>query len=173
MNVMAGRWGKLYRDITPAELCMEEAIAELGVPYRFQFPGYLYGFRFFPDFLLPTLKLIIEVDDDSHNEKAKKIADAQRTEELNSLSWQVVRCTNKEALGDARKTLRRLLVDGGRHFPPQRLATLKDGLPQKVVKAYKKPTRGAIREQQRTRGRAAHPQTFETLQAVAAVRPSA
>lgn len=140
---MAGRAGKLYRDITPAEIKMEEAVAKLGVPYRIQFPYYLWGVRFFPDFLLPTLKLIIEVDDESHNERKKKEADAQRTQELNALGWTVVRCTNQEALDDADNILKGMLVQA-RKNPSKPICSLSQGLPQKVL-TRKKMTRGQLR----------------------------
>jgi len=142
-NPMAGRAGKLYRDITPAEIAMEEAVAKLGVPYRIQFPYYLWGVRFFPDFLLPTLKLIIEVDDKSHNEKAKKEADEQRTQELNTLGWTVVRCTNDEALADATGVLRNLLIQAGHTGKIHPLCSLAQGLPKKVLQ---KNTRGQKRQ---------------------------
>lgn len=143
---MAGRWGKLYRDSTPAELAMEEAIATLGVPYRNQFPGYLYGFRFFPDFLLPTLRLIIEVDDESHGKKDKKIADQQRTEELNALGYTVVRCTNKQALTAPMETLKSLLREAGQTALSKK-AGLREGLPQPAQR--KKLRRGEIRALQK------------------------
>lgn len=110
---MAGRWGKLYRDATPAELSMEEAVAALGVPYRCQFPYYLYGLRYFPDFLLPTLGLVIEVDDESHLRPNKVESDAVRTADLQAEGWTVVRCTNEEALADPHGTLRGLLRQAG------------------------------------------------------------
>lgn len=144
MNIMAGRWGKLYRDSTPAELAMECAIAELGVPYRNQFPGYLFGFRYFPDFLLPTLKVIVEVDDSSHNKKDKIIADDNRTSELNAMGWTVVRCTNQEALDDARAVLRRLLKSA-RIDLSHPVSSLELGLPPKADRQRKK-TLGEIRQ---------------------------
>lgn len=152
MNVMSARAGKLYRDITPAEICMEEAVAELGVPYRIQFPFYLWGVRYFPDFLLPTLKLIIEVDDESHNRAKKKEADDNRTAELNALGWTVVRCTNSEALTDARYFLRQMLKSAGFEVGCgsariKTVCSLKQGLPQKSARQGKM-TRGALRQLQ-------------------------
>lgn len=141
---MAGRAGKLYRDVTLAEIKMEEAVAKLGVPYRIQFPYYLWGVRFFPDFLLPTLKLIIEVDDESHNERKKKEADEQRTQELNALGWTVVRCTNQEALDDADNTLKGMLIQAQRN-PNKPICSLSQGLPQRVL-THKKMTRGQLRD---------------------------
>lgn len=92
------RWSRLSR-CTPAELALEDAVAALGVPYRVQFPGFLYGVRFFPDFLLPTLGVVIEVDDPSHNTAEKREADEERSRAL-AAAWgvAVVRCTNDEAL---------------------------------------------------------------------------
>lgn len=106
------RWGKLSR-CTPAELALEPAIAALGLAYRTQLPGFLYGFRFFPDVFIPQLDLIIEVDDDSHRGAEKMAADAERTEYLQSRGWRVVRCTNDEATEDPHGTVRRLLNDAG------------------------------------------------------------
>jgi very-short-patch-repair endonuclease len=161
---MAGRAGKLYRDITPAEIAMEEAVAKLGVPYRIQFPYYLWGVRFFPDFLLPTLKLIIEVDDDSHNEKAKKIADQQRTEELNALGWTVVRCTNREALDDAQGTLNRLLRECQRTNKP--ICSLAQGLPQRVFPAKTRGQKRQVRLAQRNQTPSVPPPKSSTPRAL-------
>lgn len=126
---MSMRWGKLYKG-TPAELALEDAVAALGVPYRTQFPGFLYGFRFFPDFLLPTMKLVIEVDDSSHSRVDKKLADAERTEQLESMGWRVVRCTNDEALSDPRGTVRALLSSVGLWPVPRNLPRVAATLPQ-------------------------------------------
>lgn len=115
---MGMRWGKLYKG-TPAELALEDAVAELGVPYRTQFPGFMYGFRYFPDFLLPTLGLVIEVDDDSHSKSAKMVADEERTQKLGEFGFQVVRCTNDDALSDPRGTVRAMLKSVGMWPPPK------------------------------------------------------
>ncbi len=138
---MAMRFGKLYRG-TPAELALEDAVAALGVPYRNQFPGYLYGFRAFPDFLLPTLGLVIEVDDSSHDRAEKKAKDAERTEMLEGRGWQVVRCTNAEAMSDPHSTVRRLLSEVGLWPIPQRLPLLRDSMP-KAKKAAQSQRRAA------------------------------
>jgi very-short-patch-repair endonuclease len=109
---MASRLGKLYKG-TPAEHALEPAVAALGLVYRTQFPGYLYGFRFFPDFFLPQLGLIIEVDDSSHRKAAKILADEERTEYFESRGWRVVRCTNEQALDNPTGTIQGLLADAG------------------------------------------------------------
>ncbi len=148
------RWGKLYKG-TPAELALEDAVAALGVPYRTQFPGYLYGFRFFPDFLLPTLGLVIEVDDSSHDRAAKMLADADRTEALEAHGFQVVRCTNEEALADPHGTVRRLLSSVGlAGFRDTKLPLLRDSLP-KTKKAPQASRRAAKSQSTRRRRRLA------------------
>jgi very-short-patch-repair endonuclease len=144
-NVMATRAGKLYRDTTPAELSLECEVARLGVPYRIQFPYYLWGVRYFPDFVLPTLKVVIEVDDESHNRRVKQEADAVRTEELNALGWEVVRCTNREALEQPRETVRRLLASIGRD-PARPVCSLQSGLPQKREAKAGRRSRGETRQ---------------------------
>lgn len=109
MNVMAMRWQVLYRG-TAAEHALEPAVAALGVPYRTQFPLYQYagGLRYYPDFYLPTLKLVIEVDDPSHKEKA--VDDARRTAELERvLGVKVYRVTNEEALRDNKAAVNRVM----------------------------------------------------------------
>jgi very-short-patch-repair endonuclease len=106
------RWGKLYKG-TPAELALEPAVAALGIAYRTQLPGFLYGFRFFPDVFIPQLGLIIEVDDRRHDKADKIAADAERTEQLEAHGWRVVRCTNDEATQDPHGTLSRLLRVAG------------------------------------------------------------
>jgi very-short-patch-repair endonuclease len=137
---MAMRWGKLYRG-TPAELSLEEAVCCLGVPYRTQFPGYLFGFRYFPDFFLPTLGLVIEVDDASHDRSKKREEDEERTRDLESRGWRVVRCTNEEALADPHGAVKRMLLSVNK-WPPRNECALVEGLP-KPKKATQKNKRAA------------------------------
>lgn len=141
---MAMRWCRLYKG-TPAEIELEEAVAALGVPYRTQFPYWLYGLRFFPDFLLPTLGVIIEVDDPSHNEPAKMEADRIRTEALAAEGWRVVRCTNEQALSDPHGTVRALMREAGCPVPRRRL---RECLPR-PRKAPQKERREAITQARR------------------------
>ena len=126
---MSMRWAKLYKG-TPAELALEDAVASLGVPYRTQFPGYMYGFRYFPDFFLPTLGLVIEVDDSSHYKAEKMAADAERTAALNKLGWKVVRCRNDEALSDPYGTVRAMLASVGLWPLPKKLPRVASVMPK-------------------------------------------
>lgn len=109
MNLLLTRWAKLYSQQTPAERAIEPALASLGIPYRFQHPVWSVGV--FPDFVLLDDRVVIEVDDPSHNTKAKKAADKLRTEKLVRAGWKVVRCTNAEALSDPRAAVDRMMAD--------------------------------------------------------------
>lgn len=138
------RWGRLYQG-TAAELAIEDAIAALGVPYRNNFPGFKYGVRFFPDFYLPTLKLVIEVDDRSHRDPVKMAEDELRTRALRA-AWgvRVVRCTNEEALSDPHGTVRALLGSVGLWPLPSHRPPLAEALPP-LRKAPQKERRAASR----------------------------
>lgn len=154
-NMMSVRWGRLYEG-TPAELALEDAVAALGVPYRTQFPGWKYGVRSFPDFYLPTLRLVIEVDDRSHEKPEKIEADAERTASLNK-AWgvKVVRCKNEEALNDPHGTVQRLLREAGMWPLPRRLPRIADALPplRRAPQRIKREARCAALRAQRKRKR--------------------
>lgn len=116
-NPMNGRFAALYRG-TPSERALEPAVAALGHPYRTNFPLYLYegGCQFFPDFVIPSLGLVIEVDGDSHNETA--LEDAERSRILKeTYGWTVVRCRNEEAEADPWGTVTRALAQAGLRRP--------------------------------------------------------
>jgi hypothetical protein len=153
-NVMAARWSRLYRG-TPAELSLEDAVAALGVPYRTQFPGFLFGFRFYPDFFLPTLGLVIEVDDASHDDPEKMAADAERTAYLNGRGWKVVRCSNAEALENPRAAVQRMLRSIGLWPLPSNPSRVADCLPApaKCPPKLKRAARSAARQFNRSQRR--------------------
>lgn len=120
---MHARWAGHYY-LTPAERVLEPHIASLGVPYRVQHPMFLWGRpQYFPDFLLPTLGIIVEVDGPEHNEK--KAEDDLRTGVLNDLGYRVIRCTNNEALYEPGAVMERIAklreLDGDRNIgiPPR------------------------------------------------------
>ncbi len=147
--MMASRWARLYKS-TPAELALEDAVAALGVPYRGQFPGWLYGLRYYPDFILPTLGLVIEVDDDSHREKKKAEEDEQRSRDIeDKWGYRVVRCTNEEALEDPSGTVKRLLSEAGLWPLPSRTPPIREALPQ-VHRAPQRNRREAGRRARRS-----------------------
>lgn len=114
-NPQHGKWAQLYTCTLP-ELSLEAAIATLGVPYRVQFPCHLYLPKVdaFPDFLLPTLGLVIEVDGPEHYTPAGLREDEDRTDLFEKKhGWTVVRCKNKEAEEDPAEVLDRLLKEAG------------------------------------------------------------
>lgn len=151
-NPMPPRWNKLYKG-TPAERALEDAVAALGVPYRTQFPGFLYGFRFFPDFLLPTLNVVIEVDDSSHTRAAKMIEDADRTEFMEEkFGWTIVRCTNADALSNPHGTVRALLMQAGKWPLPSNCPKLADALPVPANAPRKESRQAKSTARRRRRG---------------------
>lgn len=149
---MAVRWQKLYKG-TPAELALEDAVARLAIPYRTQLPGYLFGFRFFPDVFLPTLGLVLEVDDASHRRMKKMIEDEERTEQLESRGWRVLRTTNEEALADPDGAVRAMLTEAGMWPIPDdlRRRRIADFMPkpQKAPKRIKREAQSAARRARR------------------------
>lgn len=161
MSLMHIRWGRLYKG-TPAELALEDAVAKLGVPYRTQFPGFLYGFRYFCDFVLPTLKLVIEVDDASHRRADKVETDAERTNYLETeQGWRVVRCTNEEALENPYVAVQRCIAAAG--GMPERTPKLADCMPQpkKCPAKIKREARSSARRAKRERPRLVRTQSLE------------
>lgn len=130
MSPMHARWSRLYRG-TKAELVIEEAVAALGIPYRTNFPGFIFGFRYFPDFLLPTLGVVLEIDDRSHGTPEKQASDAERTKILQDLfGWRVARCTNAEALENPKAAVQRMLRTLDLWPIPANLPRLAEALPK-------------------------------------------
>lgn len=154
MNPMSARWCRLYKG-TESELSLEDAVASLGVPYRTQFPCFLYGLRYFLDFYLPTLGVVIEVDDPSHDRLEKVEADAERTAALEK-EWgvRVLRCTNDEALNDPHGTVKGLMKRAGIDPSQFRANRLAEHLPQPKrapQKARRESVSAARRSQRKAR----------------------
>ena len=143
---------------TPAEIALEPAIAALGVPYRNQFPLFLYGARFFLDFALPTLGVVIEVDDASHRKAEKILADAERTEEIERrFGWRVLRVTNEKALTDPFGAVQDLLSEAGitpRDIELARRRPLAECLPSpaRTPQRVRREMKSADRQASRRRG---------------------
>jgi len=104
-------WAGAYSNPTPAEAALEPHIAALGLPYRFQHP--IWALRFRVDYAFPRHKVIFEVDDPSHSQKAKRAADKVRSAKLKRAGWKVYRCQNEEALADPAATVQRLATEAG------------------------------------------------------------
>jgi very-short-patch-repair endonuclease len=56
--------------------------------------------NFIVDFYCPSLKLVIEIDGDTHNSQEAKDYDLERSQRLEGYGLQVVRFTNEEVLAD-------------------------------------------------------------------------
>lgn len=109
MSMFLKNWAKLYTAPTQAELALEPAVAALGRPYRAQHPVFALGC--ICDFALLNERIVFEVDGKSHNGKAAKEKDRERTRKLEKLGWVVARCTNDEALDDPKSSVSRMLLE--------------------------------------------------------------
>jgi very-short-patch-repair endonuclease len=92
---------------TKAEAALEPAIAELGEPYRFQYP--FLDIKYFADFALLESRIIIEVDGDSHDRPAQMEKDLIHEIQVLEKGWSVVRLTNEEAIKSPAESVARAL----------------------------------------------------------------
>lgn len=142
---------------TEAERTLEPAVAALGVVYRMNAPLYRLGggLSFFPDFILPTLGIVIEVDGKEHNQPAKKKADRERTTLMARVhGWRVFRCTNEEALTDPVGTVNGIMEAAGAELrvDPARLSNGVHGMIRiPVLEKYVPPRRARSRKTKRKR----------------------
>lgn len=97
-NILLGYWYKLYKDQTKYEQTVEKEVAKLGVRYRTQHPFIKQKPAAFADFYFPDHSLVVEIDDPSHEEDAKRAKDIERTKALNTLGLKVIRFTNAQVL---------------------------------------------------------------------------
>jgi len=84
---------KLRQTMTDAELILWSRLRKrqmLGQHFRRQHPVGPY----IADFACVTLKLIVEVDGDTHGTEAQLAYDARRTRFLETRGWTVIRCNN-------------------------------------------------------------------------------
>ena len=88
---------RLRQDTTPAEQMFWARVANkqfLGLKFRKQhgIGGYIV------DFYCPALKLVIEIDGDSHFMNENLQIDAERTKYLESLGYKIIRYNNHDVL---------------------------------------------------------------------------
>lgn len=155
---MDGRFAKLYVG-TEAELALEPAVASLGLPYRTQFP--LHKFRgrmnYFPDIVIPPLRLVIEVDGREH--KYKKEEDAARAAEMLALhGWRTYRCSNEDAMTRPYEVVNEILasIPGLEHMRAEfnpKTAIERWGLPLPAEPGSKKWKSGKPKKSRRQPGR--------------------
>jgi len=75
-----------------------------GLKFRCQHP---VG-NFILDFYCPSLKLVIEIDGNSHDDRQEY--DQFRTNELSLYGYQVIRFTNEEVFNDIEKVLAKIMA---------------------------------------------------------------
>ena len=94
------------KNSTEAEEIIWERIRnnQLGVKVRRQhtIQGYITGFA------LLELKLVIEIDGESHNDEEQKIYDKARTEFLSQFDLQLIRFTNGEVISNSDKVIKEI-----------------------------------------------------------------
>lgn len=103
MTSDAKMWGDLKersrehrKEPTQAEDCLWQALrnSKLGYKFRRQHPIHVY----IADFICLDKKLIVEVDGGCHDDANQQYLDEQRTRDLQSLGFSVIRFTNEEVL---------------------------------------------------------------------------
>lgn len=104
---------ELIKNSTPSEKLAKVKLKDLGVKTLFQEIVYYNKNRNFyiVDFLISSIKTVVEIDGGYHNTKEQQLKDANRTKRLNLLGYNVVRFTNKEVYiqGFIEENVRKLL----------------------------------------------------------------
>lgn len=129
----------MYVRSTASESAFERRLANLGEPYRAQYP--FPALRRIVDFAIPHRKIVIEVDGASHDVPAQRYKDVLTTIALEKLGWKVVRFKNTEIAGwdhsgpSADPDLNSIIIDRLTHRPTlQELETQLQSLPKPVAK---------------------------------------
>jgi very-short-patch-repair endonuclease len=103
-----GHARQLRRDLTPAEKMLWRRLRDqqmFGVKFRRQHPIEPY----IVDFCCPALRLVIEIDGDSHAESVER--DAARTAALEAMGFRVIRFTNKDVHESIESVLETILKE--------------------------------------------------------------
>lgn len=66
--------------------------------------------NFVVDFYCPKIKLVIEVDGDSHFNKSAKLTDQERQKYLESLGLNVLRFTNNEVVENIEGVIKKIIL---------------------------------------------------------------
>ena len=94
-RALVERARELRKNMTPAEKKLwNGCLRHMGVSVLKQRPID----NFIVDFYIPSLKLVVEVDGDSHFSAEGRARDAERTSVLEGYGLQVIRFTNREVL---------------------------------------------------------------------------
>lgn len=110
-NPLIGFWYKQYFGDNKYELALEPAIASLGLPYRYQHLD--LSRKIIMDYAMPTIKLDIEVDGDSHKRASQIREDIDRAVQLKKIGWTVYRIQNEDAITDPFGCIERMVAELG------------------------------------------------------------
>lgn len=122
-NPLIGYWYKQYFANNLAELSIEPAIASLGLPYRYQHLD--LSRQIIMDFGMPSIKLDVEIDGESHKRNDQMRKDADRKIELKKIGWTVYRIQNEDAIADPYGAVDRMMEELG--LPYRTVATARLG----------------------------------------------
>lgn len=71
-----------------------------------------FGKRFYVDIGFPKLKIIVEIDGNSHKTRQEKYEDRQRDKLFSKFNWLVIRFTNEEVENNPDKCVETILYEG-------------------------------------------------------------
>lgn len=94
---------RLYTQQTRQEIAIHKELAKL---CRYRILPQLPVSKFFVDFAIPELGVIVEIDDPKHERKQEY--DEARTAILNDMGWLVYRCKNEEVDHDPEFVAKRI-----------------------------------------------------------------
>jgi len=90
----------LERGGTKAELKFQAVVKGFKKNYTIERGGGQFPYRI--DFALPTVRLAVEIDGESHRSQERRERDRRKDEYLGQRGWTVLRFTNREVLRDPR-----------------------------------------------------------------------
>lgn len=105
-NILKQNARKLRNHPTEAEAYLWNFLKGSSLKYRFRQQHIIKNYVV--DFVCLKCRLIIEIDGGYHNNENQIALDRQRTDELNSLGFEVLRFTNEEVLQDVDTVLSKI-----------------------------------------------------------------
>lgn len=134
-------WHQLYHHQTKQEQKAECVIATLNTRYRTQHPFRCGAKSYFADFWLPDYRIVVEIDDVSHNRADKRKKDLERSEALQALGLLVIRVTNQEVDSpDGLQSLKDQLITQMGQRPAYRWEPALPTPVQQSIDAFRQPT---------------------------------
>ena len=99
---------KLRKEMTKAEACLWQYALHAGHRKGYQFRRQRPALRYIADFLCKELKLVIEVDGITHQDDETGEKDKQKTSDLESAGFKVIRFTDEEVLKNMNGVMKKI-----------------------------------------------------------------